>query len=83
MAALGPLHPNEVNMSAVYNRDEIALMKSALDEAWQALPAEKKDNASRVDMACVLLDAAARGERNPEKLKQAALRLGAAPISGL
>jgi hypothetical protein len=63
-------------MCAVYTRDEIVLMKSALNAAWDALPAEKRDSVSRVDMAHGLLHAVARGEHNPSKLKEAALRLG-------
>jgi hypothetical protein len=62
-------------MCGVYNNDDVALMRSALDEAWDALSADKRASVLRSDMACRMLDAAAKGERDPVKLKEAALRM--------
>jgi hypothetical protein len=62
-------------MGGVYSNDEIALMKSVLDEAWETLPVEKRASVSLLDLAQNILRAAAKGERDPDRLKASALRV--------
>ena len=62
-------------MGGVYSNEEIALMKSVLDEAWDALPVEKRASVSLLDLAQNILRAAAKGERDPDRLNASALRV--------
>jgi hypothetical protein len=58
---------------AVFQPELIELMKSILDEATMALPEAKRTSAVKANMAAVILAGAAKGERNPDALKIAAL----------
>jgi hypothetical protein len=51
----------------------IELMKSVLDDATAMLPEAKRTSAAKAEIACRILACAAKGERNPERLKTAAL----------
>lgn len=60
---------------AVFQPELITLMKSVLDEATATLPEAKRTSTIKADMASVILARAAKGERDPIALKQAALSL--------
>ena len=63
MATLGP----------VFQPDEIALMRSVLDEAVVILPKAEQNSTMKLELATRILAAAAKGERDPNKLRTAAL----------
>jgi hypothetical protein len=56
-----------------FQPDEIKLMRSALDEAIIILPKIERTSAMKVKLASRILAAAATGERDPNKLRIAAL----------
>jgi len=58
---------------AVFPPDLIERMKAVLDDATAALPEAKRTSAIKAELACSILAAAAKGERNPEVLKALAL----------
>jgi hypothetical protein len=60
-------------IGAVFQPDEIRLMRSALDEAAIILPKAERTSAMKVQMASRILAAAAKGERDPNRLRIAAL----------
>jgi hypothetical protein len=60
-----------------YDPETIALLRETLDDAWTSLRAEKRATISRALMAEGILRAAAKGERNPERLLHAALTVAA------
>jgi hypothetical protein len=60
----------------VFQPDEIALMRSALDEAATILPKAKRTSAMKARLASRILAAAAKGERDPIQLRIAALLQG-------
>ena len=57
---------------AVFQPDEIKLMRSTLDEAATMLPLAKRTSAMKVKLASRILAAAAKGERDPVQLRIAA-----------
>jgi hypothetical protein len=61
-----------------------ALMGRAFDDAWWHLIAKKRlpcddEGAARSIMACAIMAAVVNGERDPERLKAAAIRAFTAP----
>ena len=58
---------------AVFPPDVIQLMKAVLEGATAALPEAKRTSAIKAEMACSILAAAAKGERNPEVLRTLAI----------
>ena len=48
-------------------------MKAVLDDAKAALPEAKRTSAVVAEMACAILAAAGKGERNPEVLRTVAI----------
>ena len=62
-----------VARGAVFQPDEIELMRSVLDEAAIILPKTERTSAMKVRLASRILAAAANGERDPNKLRIAAL----------
>jgi hypothetical protein len=54
--------------------DLIQLMKAVVEDASAALPEAKRTSAIKAEMACHILAAAGKGERNPEVLKTLAVR---------
>ena len=52
----------------------IALLKVALDEAWDRLPPKLQATMLKTTLAERILKSAAEGERNSERLRDAALR---------
>lgn len=58
---------------AVFPPDVISLMRTVLESATAALPEAKRTSAIQAEMACSILAAAAKGERNPDVLKKLAV----------
>ena len=57
----------------VYQPEDIALMKTVLDEAATILPVAKRTSAMKAKLAARILASAAKGERDPIQLRIAAL----------
>ena len=57
----------------VFQSDKIKLIRSALDEAIVILPEIERTSAMKVKLASRILAAATKGERDPNKLRIAAL----------
>jgi hypothetical protein len=57
----------------VFDPETIALLRTTLDRAWESLPQSRKAGVSRSLLAERILKAAARGERDPERLRALAL----------
>jgi hypothetical protein len=62
-----------VALGTVFPPDEIKLMRSALDEAAIMLPKAERTSTMKEKLASRILAAAAKGERDPNKLRIAAL----------
>jgi hypothetical protein len=60
-------------IGAVFPPDLIQRMKAVLDDATAALPEAKRTSAIKAEMACSILAAAAKGEKNPEVLRTLAI----------
>ena len=58
---------------AVYQPELIELMKAVLDDATAMLPEAKRTSTMKAEIACHILECAAKGERDPIALKKAAL----------
>ncbi|MDA9488736.1 hypothetical protein XI08_05800 [Bradyrhizobium sp. CCBAU 11361] len=56
-----------------FKPDEIKLMRSVLDEASIILPKAERTSAMKAKLASRILAAAAKGERDPNRLRIAAL----------
>jgi hypothetical protein len=56
----------------------VTLLRETLDDAWACLPAEQRATTSRTLLAEPILKLAAQGERDPERLLEAALMAAAA-----
>jgi len=62
-----------VPLGTGFQPDEIKLIRSALDEAAIILPKAEQTSAMKAKLASRILAAAAKGERDPNKLRIAAL----------
>ena len=60
--------------AARFDAETIAVMKKALDEAWGRLPPKMQATMLKTTLAERILKSAAEGERNRERLREAALR---------
>lgn len=58
---------------ACFPPDVIELMKVVLEDATASLPEAKRTSAIKAEMACCILAAAGKGERNPEVLRTLAV----------
>ena len=58
---------------ADFSPDLIQLVKAVVEDASAALPEAKRTSAIKAEMACHVLVAAGKGERNPEVLKTLAV----------
>ena len=58
---------------AYFDLDTVALLRDALDDAWASLRPDQRATTSRTLLAEAILKEAAQGERNPERLIDAAL----------
>jgi hypothetical protein len=62
-----------MSSGAYYSPEIIQLMKAVLEDATAALPEAKRTSAIRAEMACAILAAAGKGERNPDVLRMLAV----------
>ncbi len=60
--------------AAHFDAQTVVLMKVALDEAWNRLPPKLQAPMLKTTLAERILKSAAEGERNRERLREAALR---------
>ena len=60
-------------IGAVFQPELIKLMKEVLDDAAATLPESKRTSTMTTEIASQILACAAKGERDPAKLKIAAL----------
>jgi hypothetical protein len=60
-------------VSAYFDAQTIAVMKVALDEAWDRLPPQLQATMLKTTLAERILKSAAKGERNRDRLRDAAL----------
>jgi len=56
----------------MFQPDEVKLLKSVLDEAANILPKGERTPSMKAMLASRILEAAARGERDPNRLRIAA-----------
>ena len=56
-----------------FDLDTVALLRATLDEAWACLPLQQQARISRTALAEGILKSAAQGERDPDRLREAAL----------
>jgi hypothetical protein len=63
-----------VIQAARFNSDTIAVMKMALNDAWNSLRPEAQAAVLKVTLAERILESASHGERDCERLRDAALR---------
>lgn len=57
----------------VFQPELIELMRAVLDDATATLPEAKRTSTMKAEIASHILECAAKGERNPAVLKEAAL----------
>ena len=57
-----------------FDPETIALLRSVLDDAWDSLPAEVQATTQKTTLAERILKSAAKGERDRDRLRDAALR---------
>jgi hypothetical protein len=60
--------------AAHFDAETIALLKVAPDEAWDRLPPKLQATMLKTTLAERILESTAEGERNHERLREAALR---------
>ena len=56
-----------------FDSETVSLLRQALDDAWCHINPEQRATVSRTLLAEGILKSAAGGERNPERLREAAL----------
>jgi hypothetical protein len=56
-----------------FDPETVSLLRETLDDAWGCLRPEQRATTSRTLLAEGILKLAAKGERNPERLRRAAL----------
>ena len=61
------------DLRTAFQPDEIALLRSALNDAVTLLPTPERTSAMKLKLATRIIAAAASGERDPNRLKSAAL----------
>jgi hypothetical protein len=64
--------------TAYFDSETVSLLRVTLDNAWACLPPEQLATTSQSILAERILKLAAEGERNPERLRDAALMAVAA-----
>ena len=60
-------------MALYLDPETVALLREALDDAWACLPPEQQATKQKSALAVRILKSAARGERNRNRLRDAAL----------
>ena len=56
-----------------FDPETVSLLRETLDDAWACLPPQQKAVTSRTLLAEGILKSAAKGEREPRRLRDAAL----------
>jgi hypothetical protein len=59
---------------AVFQPEDIELMKAILDEAIAALPMSQQTSSMKAELASNILSMASQGDRDPIRLREAALQ---------
>jgi hypothetical protein len=60
--------------AARFNPETVTLMKTALDDAWDRLEPKTQARVLKTTLAVRILESASQGERDRERLRDAALR---------
>jgi hypothetical protein len=63
----------DANEAAYFDLKTVALLREAVEDAWVRLRPEQRETTSRSLLAERILKAAAKGERDPQRLLDAAL----------
>jgi hypothetical protein len=66
----------DTRLYEMYDPETVAIFKESLIEAWASLRPEQRARVSRSVLVTGLLRSAAEGERDPERLRDAALAEG-------
>ncbi len=56
-----------------FDLDTVALLRETLEDAWASLRPQQRAAMQKTALAKNILECAAKGERDPERLRQAAL----------
>lgn len=64
-----------MSKGSVYTPETVKLLRDALDDAWASLRPDERARASKTMLATRLLELAAEGERDPARLRSAALSI--------
>jgi len=64
-----------MSKGSVYTPETLKLLRDALDDAWAALRPDERARATKSMLATRLLELAAEGERDPARLRSAALSI--------
>ena len=56
-----------------FDPETVTLLREILDDAWASLPAEQQSTMQKTALAERMLKSVAQGERDPERLRDAAL----------
>jgi hypothetical protein len=64
---------NLVMSHASYDPETLTMLRGVLDDVWGALPSDRQARMPKSEMAQRILKRAADGERDPVRLKAAAL----------
>ncbi len=62
-----------VEKPAYFDLATVSLMRETLEDAWACLRPQERETTSRTQLAEAILALAAKGERNPDRLLDAAL----------
>jgi hypothetical protein len=68
-------------MLVYFDPETVALLRTALDRAWDSLPKSQRAVMSQSILAERILRAAAQGERDPEQLRASAIRKPGLPFA--
>jgi hypothetical protein len=61
------------NEHGYFDLDTVALLRETLDDAWASLRPRQQATMQKTALAERLLECASKGERDPERLREAAL----------
>lgn len=62
-----------MTQSGYFDLATVALLRDVLDDAWASIPAKRRASMLKTTLAERILAAAADGERDPDRLREAAL----------
>ena len=63
----------ELKEPVYFDLETVALLRETLDDAWACLQPEQQATTLKTTLAERILSSAAQGERDPERLREAAL----------